>query len=110
MTISQMLLPEFDQEMANTRKLLERVPELGVRERAGVVAEPHEPDRGGIADRVEVEVGEAQPHPVEHGPEKEHQDEQHRGQREPQPGARLPPCERRAHDGRPAAPAGFLAR
>ena len=27
MTISQMLLPEFDQEMANTRKLLERVPE-----------------------------------------------------------------------------------
>lgn len=27
MTISQMLLPEFDQEMANTRKLLERFPE-----------------------------------------------------------------------------------
>src|SRR5213594_3908735 len=27
MSISQMLLPEFDQEMANTRKLLERVPE-----------------------------------------------------------------------------------
>jgi uncharacterized damage-inducible protein DinB len=27
MTISQMLLPEYDQEMANTRKLLERVPE-----------------------------------------------------------------------------------
>ena len=27
MTISEMLLPEFDQEMANTRKLLERVPE-----------------------------------------------------------------------------------
>jgi uncharacterized damage-inducible protein DinB len=27
MTISQMLLPEFDQEMANTRKLLERVPD-----------------------------------------------------------------------------------
>jgi uncharacterized damage-inducible protein DinB len=27
MPISQMLLPEFDQEMANTRKLLERVPE-----------------------------------------------------------------------------------
>ena len=26
MTISDMLLPEFDQEMANTRKLLERVP------------------------------------------------------------------------------------
>ena len=25
--ISEMLLPEFDQEMANTRKLLERVPE-----------------------------------------------------------------------------------
>src|SRR6266550_2677863 len=27
MTISEMLLPEFDQEMASTRKLLERVPE-----------------------------------------------------------------------------------
>jgi uncharacterized damage-inducible protein DinB len=27
MTISQMLLPEFDQEMANTRKILECVPE-----------------------------------------------------------------------------------
>jgi len=27
MPISQMLLPEFDQEMANTRKMLERVPE-----------------------------------------------------------------------------------
>jgi hypothetical protein len=27
MTISQMLLPEFDQEMVNTRKLLERVPD-----------------------------------------------------------------------------------
>jgi uncharacterized damage-inducible protein DinB len=27
MTISEMLVPEFDQEMANTRKLLERVPE-----------------------------------------------------------------------------------
>ena len=27
MPISQMLLPEYDQEMANTRKLLERVPE-----------------------------------------------------------------------------------
>lgn len=27
MAISQMLLPEFDQEMANTRKILERVPE-----------------------------------------------------------------------------------
>jgi uncharacterized damage-inducible protein DinB len=27
MTISEMLLPEFDQEMANTRKILERVPE-----------------------------------------------------------------------------------
>jgi uncharacterized damage-inducible protein DinB len=27
MPISQMLLPEFDQEMANTRKLLERVPD-----------------------------------------------------------------------------------
>src|SRR5579872_7312124 len=27
MPISQMLLPEFDQEMANTRKVLERFPE-----------------------------------------------------------------------------------
>ena len=27
MSISQMLLPEFDEEMKNTRKLLERVPE-----------------------------------------------------------------------------------
>jgi uncharacterized damage-inducible protein DinB len=27
MSISQMLLPEFDQEMSNTRKILERVPE-----------------------------------------------------------------------------------
>lgn len=27
MTISQTLLPEFDQEMANTRKTLERIPE-----------------------------------------------------------------------------------
>src|SRR5205085_4381268 len=27
MPISQALLPEFDQEMANTRKLLERVPD-----------------------------------------------------------------------------------
>jgi uncharacterized damage-inducible protein DinB len=27
MPISQMLLPEFDQEMANTRKMLERVPD-----------------------------------------------------------------------------------
>jgi len=27
MSISQMLLPEFDQEMASTRKLLERVPD-----------------------------------------------------------------------------------
>ena len=27
MSISEMLLPEFDQEMANTRKILERVPE-----------------------------------------------------------------------------------
>lgn len=27
MTISEMLLPEFDQEMANTRKLLERLPD-----------------------------------------------------------------------------------
>jgi len=26
MTISEMLIPEFDQEMANTRKMLERVP------------------------------------------------------------------------------------
>ena len=26
MSISQSLLPEFDQEMANTRKTLERVP------------------------------------------------------------------------------------
>jgi uncharacterized damage-inducible protein DinB len=26
MTLSEMLLPEFDQEMANTRKVLERVP------------------------------------------------------------------------------------
>jgi len=27
MSISQVLLPEFDQEMAGTRKTLERVPE-----------------------------------------------------------------------------------
>src|ERR1700693_1575124 len=27
MPIAQMLLPEFDQEMANTRKMLERVPD-----------------------------------------------------------------------------------
>jgi uncharacterized damage-inducible protein DinB len=27
MTISELILPEFDEEMANTRKLLERVPE-----------------------------------------------------------------------------------
>jgi len=27
MSIGQMLLPEFDQEMANTRKMLERFPE-----------------------------------------------------------------------------------
>jgi uncharacterized damage-inducible protein DinB len=27
MTLSEMILPEFDQEMTNTRKLLERVPE-----------------------------------------------------------------------------------
>jgi len=27
MTISGMLLPEFDQEMSSTRKILERVPE-----------------------------------------------------------------------------------
>ncbi len=27
MSIAQMLLPEFDQEMANTRKMLERVPD-----------------------------------------------------------------------------------
>jgi uncharacterized damage-inducible protein DinB len=27
MTMSEMLLPEFDQEMANTRKTLERIPE-----------------------------------------------------------------------------------
>lgn len=27
MTFSEMILPEFDQEMANTRKVLERVPE-----------------------------------------------------------------------------------
>ena len=27
MSIAQMLLPEFDQEMANTRKALERIPE-----------------------------------------------------------------------------------
>src|SRR5579871_6483870 len=27
MSLSQMLLPEFDQEMANTRKMLERVPD-----------------------------------------------------------------------------------
>src|SRR5262244_1223691 len=27
MSLSQMFLPEFDQEMANTRKCLERVPE-----------------------------------------------------------------------------------
>jgi uncharacterized damage-inducible protein DinB len=27
MTISEMVLPEFDQEMANTRKILERVPD-----------------------------------------------------------------------------------
>ncbi|MGH9497742.1 MAG: DinB family protein, partial [Terriglobales bacterium] len=27
MTISQMLLPEFDAEMKNTRKILERIPE-----------------------------------------------------------------------------------
>ena len=27
MKISEMLLPEFDQEMANTRKTLERIPE-----------------------------------------------------------------------------------
>ena len=30
MPISQMLLPEFDHEMANTRKLLERVPETNL--------------------------------------------------------------------------------
>ena len=27
MSFSEMILPEFDQEMANTRKTLERVPE-----------------------------------------------------------------------------------
>ena len=27
MSIAQSLLPEFDQEMANTRKVLERVPD-----------------------------------------------------------------------------------
>ncbi|MDQ2901505.1 MAG: damage-inducible protein DinB, partial [Acidobacteriota bacterium] len=27
MTISEMLLPEFDEEMKNTRKMLERIPE-----------------------------------------------------------------------------------
>ena len=27
MSISQALLPEFDQEMANTRKVLDRIPE-----------------------------------------------------------------------------------
>ena len=27
MSIAQSLLPEFDQEMANTRKMLERVPD-----------------------------------------------------------------------------------
>jgi len=27
MRISEMILPEFDHEMANTRKLLERVPD-----------------------------------------------------------------------------------
>ena len=27
MSIAQMLLPEFDHEMANTRKMLERVPD-----------------------------------------------------------------------------------
>ena len=27
MTISQSLLPEFDQEMANTRKVLSRIPD-----------------------------------------------------------------------------------
>jgi uncharacterized damage-inducible protein DinB len=35
MTISQMLLPEFDQEMANTRKMLDRVP-------ANLDYKPHE--------------------------------------------------------------------
>jgi uncharacterized damage-inducible protein DinB len=62
MPISQMLLPEFDHEMANTRKLLECVPDgkfdykphdksMALGELAGHVAEI--PSYGGAAIRLE---------------------------------------------------------
>jgi uncharacterized damage-inducible protein DinB len=53
MTISEALLPEFDQEMANTRKTLERVPD----EKLGW--KPHEKSfaMGALAQHVATMVG-----------------------------------------------------
>ena len=44
MSISQALLPEFDQEMASTRKLLERVPD-GVAKSIGTEDRIIDPDK-----------------------------------------------------------------
>ena len=44
MSIAESFLPEFDMEMANTRKVLERVPGLGLLEGVGI--ESTTADRG----------------------------------------------------------------
>jgi uncharacterized damage-inducible protein DinB len=53
MSISQSLLPEFDQEMANTRKTLERVPD----DKLGWKPHPKSMAMGDLAQHVATMVG-----------------------------------------------------
>jgi uncharacterized damage-inducible protein DinB len=53
MSISQSLLPEFDQEMANTRKTLERVPD----DKLGWKPHPKSFAMGALAQHVATMVG-----------------------------------------------------
>jgi len=53
MSISQSLLPEFDQEMANTRKTLERVPD----DKLGWKPHPKSMAMGDLAQHIATMVG-----------------------------------------------------
>jgi uncharacterized damage-inducible protein DinB len=53
MTISEILLPEFDQEMANTRKTLERVPD----DKLGWKPHPKSFAMGPLAQHIATMVG-----------------------------------------------------
>jgi uncharacterized damage-inducible protein DinB len=53
MPIIDLLLPEFDQEMANTRKMLERVPS----DKLGWKPHPKSFDLGGLACHIATMVG-----------------------------------------------------